>query len=311
MKIPVIAVVGPTASGKTSLAVELALKTGGEVISADSMQIYKGMDIATAKPTAEETKGVPHHLIGFADITERFSVADYCRLAHKEIQEINAKGKLPIVCGGTGLYIDSLLGNIDFGNENEDIEKRDEIRKVCENLPGEELLKILASFDKETADRLHPNNRGRIIRAIEVYELTGITQTEANIRSRLNETPYKPIYIGLDFHDREKLYSRINNRVEKMLDLGLCDEAKKYFDACPSSTAAQAIGYKELAPYLTGEMSLDEAVENLSRATRRYAKRQLTWFRRNTDINWIYCDDYSSNDEITAEAYSIICRELE
>lgn len=310
MKIPVIAVTGPTASGKTSLAVELAALTGGEVISADSMQIYKGMNIATAKPTAEEMKGIPHHLIDFADPSEQFSVAEYCRLAHEKIREITDRGRLPIVCGGTGLYVDSLLGNIDFGDCREDTEKRDEIRRSCETLAGTELLRILATFDPECAAKLHPNNRGRIIRAIEVYELTGITQTEAQRRSRLKETPYDTCYIGLDFRSRAKLYERIDNRVLRMLGDGLEEEARTYINLHKGATAAQAIGYKELEPYISGEMSLEEAVANLQCATRRYAKRQLTWFRKNPEMHWIYCDDYESTEEITQAAYSVITKEI-
>ena len=311
MKIPVIAIVGPTASGKTALAVELAKSIGGEVVSADSMQIYKGMDIATAKPTAEEMQGVPHHLIGFLDPNVPFSCPEYVRMAHTVLEDIHSRGKIPVVCGGTGLYIDSLLLNIDFGQELEDTEKKREIRRVCENMSGEELLDILKKFDPECAQRLHPNNRNRIIRAIEVYELTGITQTEAQRRSRLNETPYDTIWICLDYRDRQKLYGRIDSRVDRMMENGLVDEARDYISLHRDSTASQAIGYKELKPYLEGSLSLEQASDNLKKATRHYAKRQLTWFRKNPELHRIFCDDFGSLDEIKQQAENIIEQERE
>jgi tRNA dimethylallyltransferase len=306
MKTRVIAVVGPTASGKTALAVELAKRLNGEIVSADSMQIYKGMNIATAKPTKEEMQGIEHHMLDFLDVTTRYSVAEYVRAAHKCIEQIAGKGKLPIVCGGTGLYIDSLLKNIDFGSDDEDIEKRDEIRRVCKDYTGEELLKMLASFDPETAEKLHPNNRGRIIRAIEVYTLTGITQSEAVRRSKLKESPYDVTYIGLDCEKRAYLYKRIDKRVDDMMENGLFAEAREYINLYDNSTAAQAIGYKELAPAILDKMSVEMALDSLKQATRRYAKRQLTWFRKNKEINWLCPEKYQSIDELADEAVKII-----
>lgn len=306
MKTRVIAVVGPTASGKTALAVELAKRLNGEIVSADSMQIYKGMNVATAKPTKEEMQGIEHHMLDFLDVNTRYSVAEYVRAAHECIAKIAAKGKLPIVCGGTGLYIDSLLNNIDFGSDDEDIEKRDEIRRVCENYTGEELLEMLASFDPETAKKLHPNNRGRIIRAIEVYHLTGVTQSESVRRSKLKESPYNVTYIGLNFEKRAGLYKRIDKRVDIMMECGLLDEAGEFVNLYGDSTAAQAIGYKELAPAILDQMPVETALASLKQATRRYAKRQLTWFGKNKDINWLCPDKYESLDELADDAMKII-----
>lgn len=293
-KIKVIAVVGPTASGKTGLAVELAKEYGGEVVSADSMQVYKHMDIATAKPTKEEMQGIPHHLIDFLEPDEKFSVAKYVSLAHGVISDIYARGKLPIVCGGTGLFCDSLLNNIQFTPTGEDLEYRNELRERAQKYGAQSLLDELAQYDPESAERLHPNNLGRIIRAMECYKLSGVTITEQNALSRTGENPYESLYIGINYHDREVLYSRINKRVDLMMQSGLLDEAKNYLSKEKYPTACAAIGYKEFIPYFDGEISLEQAIENLKRSTRRYAKRQLTWFRRNENINWIFGDEKTS-----------------
>lgn len=290
--IPVLAVVGPTASGKTALAVELAKRLGGEIVSADSMQIYKGMDIASAKPTEAEKQGIPHHMMDFLPPETPYSVAEYVKAARACILEIYKRQKLPILVGGTGLYIDSLLTGTQFIETETDFDLRARLETEFDALGGEKMLEKLAAFDRDTAARLHPNNRKRIIRAFEVYTLTGKTMTEALAASREKPSPFTPCYIGIAYENREILYDRINRRVDIMLENGLLAEARAFFQGTPD-TAAQAIGYKELKPYLDGVFSLDEAVENLKRATRNYAKRQITWFKRNPQIHWIYADTCS------------------
>lgn len=304
-KIPVIAVVGPTASGKTALAVKMAQRFNGQVVSADSMQIYKGMDIATAKPTEEETGGVKHFLIDFLPTDVRFSVADYVSAAQKCITQINNEGFLPIIAGGTGLYVDSLLQNITFCGQKTDDDVRKRITEEYESFGGKKMLLRLQSIDPETAARLHPSDKSRIVRALSIFESTGITITEQNKNSRLSQPPYDVCYIGINYRDRDVLYSRINTRVDIMLQNGLLEEARSYFDLNKNTTASQAIGHKELAPYFKGEMTLFECVENLKRETRRYAKRQLTWFRRNENINWVYPDDYETTDEMLSAVAEI------
>lgn len=290
--IPVLAVVGPTASGKTALAVGLAKRLGGEIVSADSMQIYKGMDIASAKPTEAEKQGIPHHMMDFLPPETPYSVAEYVKAARACILEIYKRQKLPILVGGTGLYIDSLLTGTQFIETETDFDLRARLETEFDALGGEKMLEKLAAFDRDTAARLHPNNRKRIIRAFEVYTLTGKTMTEALAASREKPSPFTPCYIGIAYENREILYDRINRRVDIMLENGLLAEARAFFQGTPD-TAAQAIGYKELKPYLDGVLSLDEAVENLKRATRNYAKRQITWFKRNPQIHWIYADTCS------------------
>ena len=293
--IPVLAVVGPTASGKTALAVELAKRLGGEIVSADSMQIYKGMDIASAKPTEAEKQGIPHHMMDFLPPETPYSVAEYVKAARVCILEIYKRQKLPILVGGTGLYVDSLLTGTQFIETETDFDLRARLETEFDALGGEKMLEKLAAFDRDTAARLHPNNRKRIIRAFEVYTLTGKTMTEALAASREKPSPFTPCYIGIAYENREILYDRINRRVDIMLENGLLAEARAFFQGTPD-TAAQAIGYKELKPYLDGVLSLDEAVENLKRATRNYAKRQITWFKRNPQIHWIYADTCSKQD---------------
>ena len=302
-KIPLIAVVGPTASGKTALAVSLAKRFHGEVISADSMQIYKQMNIATARPTVEEMDGVPHHLIDCLDLSQKFSVADYTALAHQKAAEIYARGHLPILAGGTGLYIDSVVNNISFSEIRTDEELRKELTRLAEEKGADYLLEELNRFDPESAKRLHPNNLSRIIRAIEVYRLTGITMTEHQRRSRLTPSGYDAVMIGLDFQDRQKLYDRINLRVDRMFADGLLEEAREILSNKNLGTARQAIGYKELQHYFDGQESLEEAIQKIKQETRRYAKRQLTWFRRNPNIHWIYvdcCRDFADVSEQAA-----------
>lgn len=305
-KIPVIAVVGPTASGKTSLSIEIAKHFGGQVVSADSMQIYEKMNIATAKPTLEEMQGIPHHLIGFQPIDKKFSVAEYVSLANECIFKIHNEGNLPVVAGGTGLYVDSLLQNIQFSKEESNEEIRKELTELFDEKGAEYMLNLLREIDPETAERLHLKDKSRIIRALEIYKLTGKTMTEQKILSREEESPFNVLYIGINYRDRNVLYDRINLRVDIMLQNGLLEEAKEFYDTSSDTTACQAIGYKELAPYFKGEKELSECVERLKQETRHYAKRQLTWFRKNENINWIYPDDYANSKEMYDSVFSMV-----
>jgi len=286
----VLVIVGPTASGKTALAVECAKKLDGEIVSADSMQIYKGMSIATAKPTKEEMQGIPHHLIDFVDVSSQYSVAQYVADAEKCCRDIISRGKLPIIAGGTGLYVDSFVNNIRFSEAESDEALRKSLAGQLKAEGAEKMLERLSEIDPEYAAKLHPNNEKRIIRAFEIYTLTGKTPTEAAAESRTEPSRYSFCFVGINYKDRDVLYDRINRRVDLMMENGLLKEAKSYYDLPKKSTASQAIGYKELKPYFDGEISLEQAVENLKIGTRHYAKRQLTWFRRNEDIKWFYPD---------------------
>lgn len=276
----IIVICGPTASGKTALAVELAKIHDGEVISADSMQIYTDMDIASAKPTPEEQQGIPHHLVGFLDPAEGFSVADYVRLCDECVRDILSRGKVPIICGGTGLYISSFADNLTFDDSGQDFAFREEMRKFAGEHGNAALLEKLRAVDPETAASLHENNVGRIIRALEVFRTTGHTISQAKAMSRQSPSPYEFIMITLDFENRRTLHDRINRRVDDMVRRGLVQEARRCFEQPERPTAAQAIGCKELYPYFRGERSLEDCVEELKLRTRQYAKRQLTWFRR-------------------------------
>lgn len=305
-KIPVIAVVGPTASGKTSLSIEIAKHFSGQVVSADSMQIYEKMNIATAKPTDDEMQGVPHHLIGFQPIDKKFSVAEYVTLAKECIEKIHNQGDLPVVAGGTGLYVDSLLQNIQFSKEEGNNEFRNELIEMFDQKGAEFMLEALREIDPQTAEKLHLNDKSRIIRALEIYKATGKTMTEQKILSREEESPFEVLYIGINYRDRNVLYDRINRRVDIMLENGLLDEAKDFYNIDADKTACQAIGYKELAPYFNGEKSLEDCLESLKIETRHYAKRQLTWFRKNENINWVYPDDYESAEDMYKSVFVII-----
>ncbi len=287
--IKVLFVVGPTASGKTDLSIKLAKELNGEIISADSMQIYKGIHIASAAPDADEMCGIPHHLFEFLDLSQEYSVAEYVKAARKKINEVAKKGKIPIVVGGTGLYISSLLDNIEFIDEETDQNLRCELEQKFDSIGADEMLKELAVFDKESAERLHPNNRRRIIRAFEVYIKTGKTFTEQNALSKSRVNEFEPLILGITFCNRELLYERINRRVDIMLKNGLLEEAKTTVGSNKKG-GFQAIGHKELYPAVLGDDTLVNCTENLKQQTRRYAKRQLTWFRRDSRINWLYPD---------------------
>lgn len=306
-KIPLVAVAGPTASGKTALGVAIAKLYGGEIVSADSMQIYKGMDIATAKPTEQEMQGIPHHMMGFLDPKEPYSVALYADAARKVIKEIHKRGKLPVLVGGTGLYISTLLNNIQLAEESGDEALRRSLLKRLNEEGPQKLLYELSAFDPESALRLAKEKNGkRIVRAIEIYRTTGRTMTSQLEHSRKTPSPYFDVRIGLKCRDRENLYRRINERVDHMLENGLLSEAKAFLAQESGQTAKMAIGYKELKPYFDGQCTLSEAVEKLKRETRRYAKRQLTWFLRDEKIHWIDIDTVKSSSEVTAKACRII-----
>ena len=298
----VICIVGPTASGKTSLGVKVGLHFGGEVISADSMQVYNNMPIASAAPTDEETMGVRHHLVGFLSPEQKFSVAEFINRANEAVDKVLKEGKLPIIVGGTGLYIDSLLQGVKFCDEDSS-----EIRKMLEEKAEKEGIEVLfeklKALDPETAAKLHINDRKRIIRALEVYELHGKTLSELNMESKPYGEPYDVLWIGITYADREKLYDRINLRGDKMLERGLLEEALVAYKGEKGATSVQAIGHKEFFPFFAGEITLEEATERLKTETRRYAKRQLTWFRRNKNINWIFADE---TEDVFSEAKRII-----
>ncbi|MBE6823873.1 MAG: tRNA (adenosine(37)-N6)-dimethylallyltransferase MiaA [Ruminococcaceae bacterium] len=305
-KIPLICIVGPTASGKTSLAIKLAKIFDGEIVSADSMQIYKGMDIATAKPSLLERDGIIHHLIDFLEIDKSFSVAQYCEIAHSIIKDIHTRGKTPILVGGTGLYVDSLLNNITFSDADSDEKLREELYEQYTSYGVDFLLDKLSSFDKCSAQRLSTDkNVKRIIRAIEVYQLTGITMTEHNEKSTLCDSPYRFVKIGLTATNRQYLYDRINRRVDIMVENGLVDEAREYLSKHLSTTSSMAIGHKELLPYLNGEVELETCLENLKMQTRRYAKRQLTWFKRDLNINWLDIDTLDEEELLNKSEQTI------
>ena len=302
--IPIVVVAGATASGKTALSVELAKRLSGEIVSCDSMQIYKGMNIGTAKPTKEEMQGIPHYMLDFLEPCENFSAADFCAMARSVIADIANRGKMPILTGGTGLYIDSLVNNIDFAEETEKSDIRDELFKMAERDGKEAVYEILLGIDAEYAKTVHPNNIKRVIRAIEFYKTTGMTVTEHNA---LPKTPiYKSVYFCIDW-EREVLYERINKRVDQMLEYGLENEAKALYDRYgrQNFTAFAGIGYKEFFDYFEGKKTFSEAIEEIKQGTRRYAKRQLTWFRRNDKIHWL-----SPDCDMIENAISIIKQEL-
>lgn len=293
-----LVVAGPTASGKTSLSIELAKLYNGEIVSADSMQIYKGMNIATAKPSDIEMSGIKHYLIDFLEPNESYSVGKYVEDASKAVDKIIEKNKLPIICGGTGLYIDSFLNGIDFVDNSANLELRAELNKIAEEKGIDCLLKMLLEIDPYSYMRLHEQrNQKRIVRAIEFYKTTGMTITEQNEKSRENESEYEYLIFGLKASDRQFLYDRINKRVDIMIENGLVEEAREILSSDLSETASKAIGYKQLKPYIDGEASLDECIEKLKTETRHYAKRQLTWFKRNKDIFWINIDELTTTGQ--------------
>lgn len=301
-RIKIISVVGPTASGKTALSIEIAKKYNGEIISADSMQIYRGMDIATAKPTKEEMQGIAHHLIDNVNPEDEYSVAQYVKDARNAILDIDSRGKIPILVGGTGLYVNSLLDNVQFSESPVD----EELRQKLNSLSTEELLPILYDVDSESYEKLSiEKNHKRIVRALEIYYQTGKPKSVVDKEAKSVPSPYDAIKIGLNANDRQFLYDRINTRVDLMIDMGLLDEAKKFLSKNLSSTASKAIGYKEFIPYFNGESSLEECKNLLKMETRRYAKRQITWFKRDKEIHW-FSIDLMNKDELINKVFEVI-----
>lgn len=309
-KIRILAVVGPTASGKSSLALGLARRLGGEIVCCDSMQIYKEMNIGTAKPSESEREQVAHHLFDFVSPRDSFSCADYVALARDTAREISLREKLPVFCGGTGLYLDRLLNGAEFEDMQTDPGYREELKDFCERFGNGALHERLREIDPESANAIHPNNVKRVIRALEIYKTSGKKKSELDRISQERESDFRCVQIGLRYADRETLYKRIDARVDIMLREGLLEETERLlregiFEV--NSTAAQAIGYKELLGFLRGERSLADAVDELKRATRRYAKRQMTWFSSHGEVEWINADGKSA-DELLTEAEEIYKR---
>ena len=302
---PIICIAGPTASGKTALAVALAQELGGEVVSCDSMQVYRRMDIGTAKPTVEEMHGIPHHMLDVAEPDEDFSVSRYCRMASPIVDDIVSRGKVAIIAGGTGLYMDSLIrGNAFAPFPSTGVREKLEAQADTEGM--EKIHAWLTSVDPEAAGRLHLSDRKRIIRALEVYLETRETITEHNRRTQAIPPKYSPLWLGLDFADRAQLYHRIDRRVDIMLDMGLIDEIKGLLHSgIPEKcTAMQAIGYKEFVDALQGRGTIVEAADQVRQSSRRYAKRQLTWFRRNQAIHWLTRGE--GREEIITQARQVL-----
>ena len=288
--IKVIVIAGPTASGKTSTSIKIAKELNGEIISADSMQVYKEMNIGTAKPSMEERDGVMHYLMDIVSPDELYNVTMYKKMAEEAIEEILAKGKVPIIVGGTGLYISTLINGIEFSEVQEDTEYRNEMQALAESKGPNYLHDMLREVDPVAADSIDMNNIRRVIRALEIYKVTGKTKTQLDEESR-KETKYDYMVYGIET-PREKLYDRINLRVDKMLEEGLIEEVKSLLEKYElSKTALQGLGYKEVKAYLEEQISYEEMVEVLKMETRRYAKRQLTWFRREDKIKWYSLDE--------------------
>ena len=301
----ILCIAGPTASGKTALAVELAKDLNGEVVSCDSMQVYRRMDIGTAKPSPEEMQGIPHHMIDVAEPDEDFSVSRYCAMAAPIVDDIVARGKTAIIAGGTGLYMDSLIRGNDFAPfPSTGVREKLEAEADEVGLPA--MLTRLREIDPDTADRVF--DRKRILRALEVYLETGETITEHNRKTQLIPPKYTPLWLGLDFADRSELYRRIDKRVDIMLEMGLMEEIRSLLDSgIPEKcTAMQAIGYKEFVNALEGREPLSQAAEEVKKASRHYAKRQLTWFRRNPAVHWLIRREGQGSEEILASARQII-----
>lgn len=283
----VIVIVGPTASGKTKLSIELAKRLNGEIISADSMQIYKEMNIGTAKPTIEEQGNIQHYMLNFISPNKRYSVSDYTKQARKHIEEILQKGKVPIIVGGTGLYIDSLINEIEFVEQPTDFEYRNELEKIAKEQGLENLYKMAKEIDCEAAEKISSNDRKRIIRILEIYKQTGKTKTQLDIESRQKQLKYDYKVFGINM-ERQNLYSRINLRVDKMMENGLVKEVEEIYSKYNEfPTAMQGIGYKEVVEYLNKNITQEEMIEKIKQESRRYAKRQLTWFRKNKNIIWL------------------------
>ena len=288
--IKTIIICGPTASGKTDISVALAQKFGCEIVCADSMQIYRELQIATARPTTDEMCGIPHRLFASVSVEEEYSVADFCVDAKAEIDNIIKRNSRPMLCGGTGLYIDSLINGTDFTKSSSDKSVMEKLVAEYNQYGAEYMHQKLQKIDIESAEKIHTNNVKRVLRALEIYEVSGQPKSVVDKLALESRSIYKPLYIGITYNDRQKLYNRIEKRVDLMIENGIIDEVRDFYKLNPCKTAMAAIGCKEFKPYLDGVMSLDECINILKTATRRYAKRQLTWFNRNKQINWLYPD---------------------
>lgn len=286
-KIPLVVLMGPTASGKTAMAVEICKKYDGEVVTADSMQVYKFMDIGTAKPTVDEMQGIKHHMIDLVEPTENYSLADYVKEAKAVIEDIHSRGKLPVLAGGTGLYIDTLTQNVELSDGDKDDALRAELTELAEKEGEDRLFEILREVDPKSCETIHKNNIKRVIRAIEFFKTTGIRQSE-HIKNTVRNSPFDMTKICLSW-DRDVLYDRINRRVDMMFDMGLADEVEKVrnMGVNMSNTSMQGIGYKEVFPYLDKKVSLEETKDIIKQGTRRYAKRQITWFKREENTSFV------------------------
>lgn len=293
---PLIILTGPTAVGKTALSIRLAKAIGGEIISADSMQVYRRMDIGSAKITKEEMMGIPHHLIDVLEPDEEFNVTVFQKLAKAAVEEIYSRGNIPIVAGGTGFYIQALLNDIDFTENGEDTSIRDELEALAKEKGAEYLHGMLLAIDPESAEQIHANNKKRVIRAIEYYRQTGERISEHNKRERQKESPYEFLYYVVNT-DRDILYQRIDQRVDEMMKQGLVQEVKELKDSgCTRDMVSmQGLGYKEILDYLQGECTLSDAVYLLKRDTRHFAKRQITWFKRERDVKWLNLPDFNND----------------
>jgi len=305
----VVVVCGPTASGKTSLAVSLAKRLDAEIVSADSMQIYKEMNIGTAKPDDVEKDGVVHHMMDIVSVCDEYNVSLYKQNATRCIEDIISREKNVIIAGGTGLYIDSLINNVDFFEFENDFSYRDELTSLANEHGGEILVDMLLKVDPDSASRLHKNDIKRLVRALEVYKVTGKTLTELHILSK-QKREYDPVFVGLNYTDRQKLYDRINLRVDVMMENGFLDEARELLSLPLSSTAKAAIGYSDLFLYMDGAVSLDTALENIKQKSRNYAKRQLSWFNRNPEIKWFYPDTYNGSEELYNCVFDFVSSKL-
>ena len=305
--IPVAVIAGPTGVGKTALSVKIAQILNCEIVSADSMQIYKGMDVGTAKVTVDEMQGVAHHLIDIVYPCDNFSVCDYVSECKKHVVVITKRGKLPLIVGGTGLYIDSFLKDIDYTDTEVDESYRKQLEVIAQEKGNEYLHSMLENVDPESAQKIHFNNVKRVIRALEFYNSAGFPISKHNELSKQKPSPYKTCYICF-VRDRDELYERIDKRVDIMIESGLVDETKKLIDSGVDDkcTAMQAIGYKEIIPFIKGEINFEEAIENLKRSSRRYAKRQLTWFGNRPDIVYVNLSEYDDLEKCANDCAAII-----
>lgn len=301
-KIPLIVLMGPTASGKTAMAVEICKKYNGEVVTADSMQVYKFMNIGTAKPTIGEMQGIKHHMIDLVEPTENYSLAEYVVSAKSVIEDIHSRGKLPVLAGGTGLYIDTLTDNVELSEGDKDEALREELTQLAREQGEDKLFDVLREVDPASCETIHKNNIKRVIRAIEFFKTTGVKQSE-HIKNTVRNSPYDMVKLCLEW-DREILYNRINKRVDIMFDTGLAEEVEaiRKMGVDPSNTSMQGIGYKEVFPYLDGYASLEEVKDIIKQGTRRYAKRQITWFKREQNTHFVPAD-FNIIDEKIKESY--------